>query len=71
MNQYQIWKEEFALEKPKDTEVADYIEISHTEAQRLKVVAQLDPEVAQRDWSGPTPELSSVGPRRRIEYQLR
>ena len=47
VNQYQIWKDEFALEKPKDAEVADYFEISRTEAQRLKVVAQLDPKVAQ------------------------
>ena len=47
VNQYQIWKEEFALEKPKDAEVAAYFEISRTEAQRLKVVAQLDDGVAQ------------------------
>jgi hypothetical protein len=48
VNQYQIWKDEFALEKPKDAEVAEYFEISRTEAQRLKVVAQLDPEVGQQ-----------------------
>ncbi len=48
VNQYQIWKDEFALEKPKDAEVASYFEISRTEAQRLKVVAQLDPEVGQQ-----------------------
>ncbi len=47
VNQYQIWKDEFALEKPKDAEVASYFEISRTEAQRLKVVAQLDPAVGQ------------------------
>lgn len=47
VNQFQIWKDEFALEKPKDTEVAAYFEISRTEAQRLKVVAQLDDKVAQ------------------------
>ena len=35
------------MEKPKDAEVAAYFEISRTEAQRLKVVAQLDEQVAQ------------------------
>jgi hypothetical protein len=47
VNQLQIWKEEFALEKPKDADVAQYFEISRTEAQRLKVVAELDDTVAQ------------------------
>ena len=47
VNQYDIWREEFALEKPRDAEVAAYFEISRTEAQRLKAVSQLDPNVAQ------------------------
>lgn len=40
---YQIWKAEYALEKPKDAEVAGYFDISRTEAQRIKAVEQLDP----------------------------
>src|SRR5207244_896830 len=40
---YMIWREEFALPEPKDTEVAKYFEISRSEAQRVKVVADLDP----------------------------
>jgi hypothetical protein len=42
---YMIWREEFALPEPKDTEVAKYFEISRTEAQRVKTVANLDPGV--------------------------
>jgi len=48
VNQYAIWREEFALAKPKDSDVAAYFEISRTEAQRVKVVSQLHPEVAQQ-----------------------
>lgn len=47
VNQYRIWLDEFALEKPKDTDVSGYFDISRTEAQRLKAVSQLDNEVAQ------------------------
>lgn len=47
VNLYQIWKSEFALEKPKDADIADYFEISRPEAQRLKVVSTLDPKLAQ------------------------
>ncbi len=42
---YMVWREEFALPEPKDTEVAKYFEISRTEAQRVKTVANLDPDV--------------------------
>lgn len=47
VNQYDIWRQEFALEQPKDAEVADYFDISRQEAQRLKIVATLDRRVAQ------------------------
>jgi hypothetical protein len=47
VNQYHVWCEEFTLMKPKDSEVAAYFEVSRTEAQRLKAVAQLDKDVAQ------------------------
>jgi hypothetical protein len=47
VNQYMVWRDEFAIERPKDTDVAAYFEISRTEAQRVKAVAQLDPEIAQ------------------------
>lgn len=47
VNQYHVWVHEFALAKPKDSDVAAYFEISRTEAQRLKVVAQLDTSVGQ------------------------
>lgn len=42
---YMIWREEYALPEPKDAQVAKYFEISRTEAQRVKTVAALDPEV--------------------------
>src|SRR5439155_7781523 len=42
---YMIWREEFSLPDPKDNQVAKYFEISRTEAQRVKAVANLDPEV--------------------------
>ena len=42
---YMIWREEYALPAPKDTQVAKYFEISRTEAQRVKTVANLDPGV--------------------------
>lgn len=42
---YMIWREEFSLPDPKDSHVAKYFEISRTEAQRVKAVANLDPEV--------------------------
>lgn len=48
VNQYRIWLDEFSLEKPKDADAAGYFDISRTEAQRLKVVSQLDNTVAQR-----------------------
>lgn len=48
VNQYMIWRAEFALEKPKDKDVADYFDISRTEAQRIKTVSQLDQSVAQK-----------------------
>jgi hypothetical protein len=44
---YMIWRQEFALEAPKDTDVAKYFEISRTEAQRVKTVANLDPTVRE------------------------
>lgn len=44
---YMIWREEFALPEPKDTQVAKYFEISRTEAQRVKAVANLDPAVRE------------------------
>ena len=47
VNQYTVWREEFALAKPKDNDIAAYFEISRTEAQRVKIVAQLDNDVAQ------------------------
>jgi hypothetical protein len=43
-----IWREEFGLQKPKDTEVAGYFEISRTAAQRVKTVAQLDPDLSRK-----------------------
>jgi hypothetical protein len=47
VNQYDVWRQEFSLEQPKDTEVAAYFDISRSEAQRLKIVATLDHVVAQ------------------------
>ncbi len=47
VHQYMLWREEFALEEPKDGEVAAYFEVSRTEAQRLKVVSTLNEEVTQ------------------------
>lgn len=44
---FEIWKAEFALEKPKDAEIAGYFEIGRAEAQRLKVVATLDEDIAR------------------------
>jgi hypothetical protein len=44
---YMIWREEFALPEPKDAQVAKYFEISRTEAQRVKAVANLDPAVRE------------------------
>lgn len=52
VNQYDIWRQEFALEQPKDTEVAAYFDISRSEAQRLKIVANLDQKVAQEIING-------------------
>lgn len=48
VNLYRIWLDEFALAKPKKAEIAGYFDISETEAQRLKIVSQLDNSVAQR-----------------------
>lgn len=48
VNQYSIWRGEYALEQPKDQEVAAYFDISRSEAQRLRAVSQLDPKVAQQ-----------------------
>lgn len=48
VNLYMIWRSEFALPNPKDTEVAKYFEISRTEAQRVKVVAALDEGVKEK-----------------------
>lgn len=47
VNQYDIWCSEFALEQPKDGEVAAYFDISRQEAQRLKIVANLDDKIAR------------------------
>jgi len=47
VNLFDIWRQEFAIEKPKDKEIAAFFEISRSEAQRLKTVAQLDEKVAQ------------------------
>jgi hypothetical protein len=47
VNQYEIWRTEFALPKPKDQDVAAYFDISRTEAQRIKTVAKLDDDVAR------------------------
>ena len=44
---YMIWREEFSLSEPKDAQVAKYFEISRTEAQRVKTVANLDPVVRE------------------------
>lgn len=44
---YMIWREEYALPEPKDTQVAKYFEISRTEAQRVKAVAALDETVKE------------------------
>lgn len=46
-HQWWIWKNEYALEAPKDSEAATFFNISRTEAQRLRVVADLDEKVAQ------------------------
>jgi hypothetical protein len=48
VNLFMIWRQEYALKAPKDTEVAKYFEISRTEAQRVKAVADLDPDVRQK-----------------------
>jgi hypothetical protein len=48
VNLYMIWRSEFALAEPKDNEVAAYFEISRTEAQRVKAVANLDDVVEQK-----------------------
>lgn len=47
-NLYDVWRQEFAIGKPKDTEVAAYFEISRTEAQRVKTVARLDPDISDK-----------------------
>jgi hypothetical protein len=47
VNLFDIWRQEYAIEQPKKSQIASYFEISDTEAQRLKVVAQLDEKVAQ------------------------
>lgn len=47
VHQFGAWCQEFSLDKPKDAEVAEYFEVSRTEAQRLRIVAQLDEKVAQ------------------------
>lgn len=47
VNLFDIWRREYAIEQPKKSQIASYFEISDTEAQRLKVVAQLDEKVAQ------------------------
>jgi hypothetical protein len=47
VNLYDQWIQEFSLAQPKKAEIARYFEISETEAQRIKVVAQLDEKVAQ------------------------
>lgn len=52
VNQYDIWRQEFSLEQPKDGEVAAYFDISRPEAQRLKIVANLDRTVAQEIING-------------------
>jgi hypothetical protein len=44
---YMIWRDEYALPAPKDAEVAKYFEISRTEAQRVKTVANLDEGVKE------------------------
>ncbi len=57
---YLIWRDEFALKEPKDQEVAGYFEISRTEAQRVKVVAQLDPAVATKIQRSPRPVADEI-----------
>lgn len=52
VNQYDIWRQEFSLEQPKDSEVAGYFDISRSEAQRLKIVANLDQKIAQEIING-------------------
>jgi len=47
VNLFDIWRQEFAIEQPKDKEIAAFFEISRSEAQRLKTVAELDEKVAQ------------------------
>jgi len=47
VNQYMIWRDEFALAAPKDQEVSAYFDISRSEAQRIKAVSQLDPTISQ------------------------
>lgn len=42
VNLYMVWRQEYALKAPNDKEVAKYFEISRTEAQRVKAVANLD-----------------------------
>lgn len=52
VNQYDIWRQEFSLQQPKDGDVAAYFDISRQEAQRLKIVANLDRKVAQQIING-------------------
>jgi hypothetical protein len=47
VNAYMVWREEFAIAQPKDADVAAYFDISRSEAQRLKLVSQLDEQVAR------------------------
>jgi hypothetical protein len=47
VNLFMVWREEYALPAPKDAEVAKYFEISRTEAQRVKAVANLDEGVKE------------------------
>lgn len=47
VNLFDIWRREYAIEQPKKSQIAGYFEISETEAQRIKVVAQLDAKVGQ------------------------
>lgn len=70
---YMIWRQEFALESPKDVEVAKYFEISRTEAQRVKAVANLDPVVREKMLAPerrPADEVVFTIANRPVEQQL-
>lgn len=47
VNLFLVWRQEFAIEQPKHDDVAEYFQISRSEAQRVQAVAGLDEDVAR------------------------